>query len=849
MRVGNRTEEVLQVDIIKDSSNQLTTPKEIEESLRLIEDLKFFLATAPVNWQENQIIRRYYLNNDQGFVSCVFWNNLYYITGTDIVKCCMYRMQKFGRDIIYKKKFEEGIFSDLRNLKCGVDATLEQPKSEFLSFLFKNMCLKTQKKQKVFFWFSVPHDKLFADALERDLKREGLNQQSTTKPVNEPSLSFTYDINSSKTLFDQVSDHVQSQRFSTTNSTLNSSSADLLDMIPVETTATTTTTATINNDQLENKNSNKNLNLIKQEQDQTSINSNQENTSQIGIDTSMTNTQNNNDSISPPTRPPSTQDSGMYQTMELEEEVSTDLNSTKNDKNDFPLDYFPVEIEYPEENNVHNQGFDGFYNPNTNNNNPNTNLNNNPNGNLNFPPDNFSLPSNMLYDNAMPALFDEQSIVSPANSNFKPYNYPLVQQPTHQIPLSATRSHMFSYQDPYNNNNSSSNNSNSNINNSNNNNLNNNNSNNNLSNPNNNPNSNMNNPNNSVNQNLRSLKTPQQRTHNINYLQPHPSHRKINESISRKNSIDDSNISVPENTSYKPQVLTIEEPTFPLQQQLNSAYPKQYSSNPYNPSTGYPNIYPNQNYNSMNLNPPVMDFQYQDRNFSGNVYPTGGYDELFPFQDNYDKDYFNIQAENVNWSFMPTQAMQPATNNFANPYHLPYRNTPMSARNSYMMAAGSMWGQPPPPNPNNMMNLGSPYTLNQPASSTNKQFPQNNSSTATTSSNNNQANIYSSQRRRGKYTSNGLHQQIHKSHKITKPSSIQRASSQSSNKEKSIYSNNYKSVSISTSTNRQINPIVENSSSTKNDHTLPVHNKGSTTVSQLNIQPTVDEALLPNDSS
>ena len=141
----------------------------------------------------------------------VFWNNLYYITGTDIVKCCMYRMQKFGREVVQKKKFEEGIFSDLRNLKCGVDATLEPPKSEFLSFLFRNLCLKTQKKQKVFFWFSVPHDKLFADALERDLKRESLKQPSTTTAVADPALSFNYDIISSKSMNEQLNKYLQAK--------------------------------------------------------------------------------------------------------------------------------------------------------------------------------------------------------------------------------------------------------------------------------------------------------------------------------------------------------------------------------------------------------------------------------------------------------------------------------------------------------------------------------------------------------------------------------------------------------------------------------------------------------------
>ncbi|CCC70786.1 hypothetical protein NCAS_0F03020 [Naumovozyma castellii] len=210
---SNRTQEIIKTSFDDEYEQEnIRTAEEVQESLDFIEDLKFFLTTAPVNWQENQIIRRYYLDNNQGFISCVFWSNLYYITGTDIVKACMYRMEKFGRAITQKKKFEEGIFSDLRNLKCGVDATLEQPKSKFLAFLFRNMCLKTQKKQKVFFWFSVPHDKLFVDALERDLKREAQHQPTTTKAIHEPALSFNYDRFHGKQLYDQLLTHIKSQR-------------------------------------------------------------------------------------------------------------------------------------------------------------------------------------------------------------------------------------------------------------------------------------------------------------------------------------------------------------------------------------------------------------------------------------------------------------------------------------------------------------------------------------------------------------------------------------------------------------------------------------------------------------
>lgn len=130
-----------------------------------------FLSNAPKDFRENERIRKYQLKNGD-FIHCVLWNLHFYITGTDIVKILIWRFQNAGRALNSLKKFEEGIFSDLRNLKPGIDATLEGPRSEFLEFLYKNGCIRTQKKQKVFYWYSVPHDALFCDALERDLRRE-----------------------------------------------------------------------------------------------------------------------------------------------------------------------------------------------------------------------------------------------------------------------------------------------------------------------------------------------------------------------------------------------------------------------------------------------------------------------------------------------------------------------------------------------------------------------------------------------------------------------------------------------------------------------------------------------------
>ncbi|EIW56769.1 transcription factor STE-like protein, partial [Trametes versicolor FP-101664 SS1] len=122
--------------------------------LNNLDKLKFFLATAPSRWNSDPThpaLNRFLLPN-QEYVSCVLWGGLYHITGTDIVRALVFRFEAFGRPVRNMKKFEEGVFSDLRNLKPGVDACLEEPKSPFLDLLFKYQCIRTQKKQKVFYW-------------------------------------------------------------------------------------------------------------------------------------------------------------------------------------------------------------------------------------------------------------------------------------------------------------------------------------------------------------------------------------------------------------------------------------------------------------------------------------------------------------------------------------------------------------------------------------------------------------------------------------------------------------------------------------------------------------------------
>ncbi|MCJ1306913.1 homeodomain transcription factor ste12 [Agyrium rufum] len=197
---------------------QQSLPQDAQVALQQVDNLKYFLISAPVDWTPDQYIRRFLLPTGE-YVSCVLWNNLFHISGTDIVRCLSFRFQAFGRPVKNSKKFEEGIFSDLRNLKSGTDASLEEPKSPFLDFMYKNNCIRTQKKQKVFYWYSVPHDRLFLDALERDLKREKMGQEATTAAVNEPALSFEFD--ASQSLFEQLTKAQQANTSSFSGATGN----------------------------------------------------------------------------------------------------------------------------------------------------------------------------------------------------------------------------------------------------------------------------------------------------------------------------------------------------------------------------------------------------------------------------------------------------------------------------------------------------------------------------------------------------------------------------------------------------------------------------------------------------
>ncbi|PVV05353.1 hypothetical protein BB560_000130 [Smittium megazygosporum] len=172
-KVSDRSACISLIDFLQNGPKYL---KEDEEKLKKSKASVDGSQSSDTIW----FIKKYKLPNDD-VISCVKWEGDFYITSTDIIRALVYRFEFINRPVVHMKKFEEGVFSDLRSLKPGQGARLEFPRSEFLHLLYRNHCVRTQKKQKVFYWYLVPHDQLFREALERDLKREAMGIEPTTK--------------------------------------------------------------------------------------------------------------------------------------------------------------------------------------------------------------------------------------------------------------------------------------------------------------------------------------------------------------------------------------------------------------------------------------------------------------------------------------------------------------------------------------------------------------------------------------------------------------------------------------------------------------------------------------------
>ncbi|SDA02479.1 BZ3501_MvSof-1269-A2-R1_Chr12-3g03623 [Microbotryum saponariae] len=122
------------------------------------------LPTTP----PSRTILRFKLSDQEG-ISCILWEDKFYITSTDILRIIAFRLKLLGGPgpLLSWKKLEGGVFSDLRNLKEGHGSIMLESKSKLLQLLFQHRCVRSQKKQKIFLWQSVPHEQLYRSTVNR----------------------------------------------------------------------------------------------------------------------------------------------------------------------------------------------------------------------------------------------------------------------------------------------------------------------------------------------------------------------------------------------------------------------------------------------------------------------------------------------------------------------------------------------------------------------------------------------------------------------------------------------------------------------------------------------------------
>jgi len=110
-------------------------------------------------------------------VHCVFWEGVHYITSLDMIKLLKVLSIDEGQGQLHEamlrvgeKKFEETVYSVLRQLKLGSGFRMEQARSSMLEWLVRHDCIRTQKKQKVFFWNEVDFQSLAYEIRDRCMR-------------------------------------------------------------------------------------------------------------------------------------------------------------------------------------------------------------------------------------------------------------------------------------------------------------------------------------------------------------------------------------------------------------------------------------------------------------------------------------------------------------------------------------------------------------------------------------------------------------------------------------------------------------------------------------------------------
>lgn len=207
-QLGNQSE--ISTEERLDSANGLPLRPMLPEEFQLIIN---FIQRAPqltdaawankLRGESRGAYTKFTLPSTGEIIHCFIWDGTHFITSFDMIKILKVLVVDDGSGRMYDnlidaegKKFEENVFSVLRQLKVGSGSQLEDSRSDMLDWLQRHDCIRTLKKQKVFFWSAVDFFGLAHEIRTRCLSKIGISTPPKTLPFpaasNSPSdkLSF-----------------------------------------------------------------------------------------------------------------------------------------------------------------------------------------------------------------------------------------------------------------------------------------------------------------------------------------------------------------------------------------------------------------------------------------------------------------------------------------------------------------------------------------------------------------------------------------------------------------------------------------------------------------------------------
>lgn len=127
-------------------------------------------------------LARYRLPATLEHIHCVLWEGQYLMTSCDIIKVLRVLVRAGGHGQA-DRKFKESVFSALRRYRPGLECQVELAHSRLLLWLQQHGCIRTIKRQRMYYWHKVDVFGLADEIRQRAVRRPALDYIAALRPA------------------------------------------------------------------------------------------------------------------------------------------------------------------------------------------------------------------------------------------------------------------------------------------------------------------------------------------------------------------------------------------------------------------------------------------------------------------------------------------------------------------------------------------------------------------------------------------------------------------------------------------------------------------------------------------